>query len=136
MAESRIMRRLLKTVAVIGILAAYIVAAGFISPAKQPYSINVAVLYSGSSGSYRAALQHFSQPELMNLAAAAVDADKMSPGGLKGYDIVYPDASVRNSKNSATIKQQIMEYASAGRSHVGKQLLQLVSEEFSRSGFL
>ncbi len=114
MAESRIMRRLLKTAAVIGILAAYIAAAGFISPAKQPYSISIAVLYSGSSGSYHATLQHFSQPELMNLAVAAVDADKMSPGGLKGYDIVYPDASVRNSKNSAAIKQQIMEYASAG----------------------
>lgn len=111
---SRNISRLLKTAVIVAILAEFVFAAGFTSPAKQPYSINVVILYSGASGTYRNIYQHFSQPVLMNLNAAALDADKMAPNDLKGYDIVYPDASVRNSKNSGTIKKRIMDYAASG----------------------
>ncbi|HEX2946903.1 MAG TPA: VCBS repeat-containing protein [Clostridia bacterium] len=114
MADGRNMRRLLRAAAVIAVLAAFVIAAGFISPARRPYSINVAVLYSGSSSTYKNILQHFEQPVLMNLDVTALDADNLAPGGLKGYDIVYPDISVKSSKNSSNLKRQLMDYASSG----------------------
>ena len=114
MAESRFIRRLLNAAAVIAVLAAYIITACLISSPKQPYSIKVAVLYSGSPSSCQDTLQHFRQPILMNLGVTAIDADKMAADGLKGYDIVYPDSSVKNSKNSSAIKKRIMDYASSG----------------------